>query len=411
MVTAKHLIKNSKADLGWDTCDADYTAWRNAVKDYCAQHLIRTWSGASEAQRDALVIPARSLTGFRASIRARLAAGSDFPLLQDCLKKGSETAKNLAIKRARKRIHAETEDSDGEDEEADGSEQGTAVIWDIRDRRKLGIIRVSTLDGIWDMVKAYVPANRRVREILGALKDPSPLNTTFLRMSTANPVRLMVVLHAPEGRENSPPLDPTVAFLPRNRFEPPNEYDDPAEDSDALVRDAAGVRKRRMPTKDHTFEKRKYEIRKRIERQERVKSTIKFEHKRKFPDADIIDSEHEDYCYIRNHKKPKCNTGLKLVKARQVVGVGHRATQWNRTFGVRRFMSKLRGINAAQTEWHALNANADDSIPGVAPLPAVIADNYDGDEWFGIGDGIGADNAGRDVPGGGAPGAAGEDPA
>ena len=42
MVTAKNLIKNSKADLGWDTYDADYTSCRNAVKEYCAQHAIRS---------------------------------------------------------------------------------------------------------------------------------------------------------------------------------------------------------------------------------------------------------------------------------------------------------------------------------------------------------------------------------
>ncbi|KAF8415920.1 hypothetical protein EV426DRAFT_706044 [Tirmania nivea] len=248
MVTAKHLIKNSKADLGWDTRDADYTAWQNAVKDYCAQYLIRTWSGASEAQRDALVIAVRTLTGFQPSMRGRLAAGSEFhkkaleALLQDCLKKRSETAKNLAIKRARKRVHAESEDSDG------------------------------TLDGIWDIVKAYIPPNCKVREILRALEDPSPLNptfpadhtslnsdaevTAFLRISKANPVRIMVVLYALDGRENSLPLHSTAAFFAQDRFDPPNEYDDPAEDSDALVRVSAGVRKCRMPTKDHTFEQR-----------------------------------------------------------------------------------------------------------------------------------------------------------
>ncbi|KAF8414986.1 hypothetical protein EV426DRAFT_709178, partial [Tirmania nivea] len=104
MVTAKHLIKNSKADLGWDT-----------------------------------LIAARTLTGFRPSIKGRLAAGSEFhkkaleALLQDCLKKRSETAKNLAIKRARKRVHAESENSDGQEEEGNALEQGTAVAFWICD--------------------------------------------------------------------------------------------------------------------------------------------------------------------------------------------------------------------------------------------------------------------------------------
>ncbi|KAF8415844.1 hypothetical protein EV426DRAFT_710009 [Tirmania nivea] len=339
MITAKHLIKNSKADLGWDTRDADYTAWRNA-------------SGASEAQRDALVIAARTLTGFRPSIRGRLVAGSEFykkaleALLQDCLKKRSETAKNLAIKRARKRVHTESEDSDGQEEEGNALEQGTAM-WDIRERRKLGIIQGRTLDGIWDMVKVYVPPNHKVREILGALEDPSPLNPTF-------PANHTIVLHTPDGRENSPPLYPTAASFAQDRFDLPNEYDDPAEDSDALVRVSAGVRKRRMPTKDHTFEQ---------------------QYKRKFPDVQMIDLEDEGFCYLRHLKKPKYNTGAQLVKARQVVGVERRATEWNRRFGVGRFVSKIRGINAAQATWEALNGNNDDGIHGVAPLPKVMVNN------------------------------------
>jgi len=78
MVTAKNLIKNSKADLGWDARDADYTSCRNAVKDYCAQHEIKSWSGASDAQKQALVEAAPGFTGFRPAMRARLASGSEF---------------------------------------------------------------------------------------------------------------------------------------------------------------------------------------------------------------------------------------------------------------------------------------------------------------------------------------------
>jgi len=95
MVTAKDLIKNSKADLGWDTRDADYTSWHNAVKDYCAQHEIKGWSGASDGQKAALVEAGRSFTGSRPAIRALLASGSDFhkkaleAFLQDCMKKRS----------------------------------------------------------------------------------------------------------------------------------------------------------------------------------------------------------------------------------------------------------------------------------------------------------------------------------
>lgn len=288
MVTPKNLIQNSKADLGWDTRDADYTSWRNAVKEYCARHSIRTWGAASQAEKDALVVAARGLTGFRPTIRDRLASGSEFhkkaleALLQDCLKKRSETAKNLAIKRARKRAHADVV-SDGDDEVPDGQNKATAVafwvgdpdvgahrdvngwIWDVRARRKLGVIQLMTLDGIWDMVKAYVPADRKVREIIGALEDPTPPNLSFpadytslnsdaevrafFRMTKANPVRLLVILHALPPRADTPP--PGAPYFDLEKFDPPNEYDDYAEDSDAIVRNAAGVGRRRMPTRDH----------------------------------------------------------------------------------------------------------------------------------------------------------------
>jgi len=106
MVTAKHLIKNSKADLGWDTQDADFTSWCNAVKDYCVQHEVKSWRGASDAQKQALVEAAWCFIGFRPAMRARLPWGSELhkkaleSLLHDCMKKGSETAKDLAVKRA-----------------------------------------------------------------------------------------------------------------------------------------------------------------------------------------------------------------------------------------------------------------------------------------------------------------------
>ena len=86
MVTAKNLVSNSKADLGWDTRDADYTTWRNEVKDYCAQHEMKSWGGASDGQKAALVVAARGFTGHPDSFRkvprpsppgARAAASAD----------------------------------------------------------------------------------------------------------------------------------------------------------------------------------------------------------------------------------------------------------------------------------------------------------------------------------------------
>ena len=125
MVTAKNLIKNSQADLGWDNKHADYTSCRNRIKEYCAEHAIRSWGGAREAEKNALIAAASRMTGFWPAIRARLASGSEFhrkaleALLQHGLKKKSGTGKNLAMKRARKRPRVVDEDDDGNDDESD----------------------------------------------------------------------------------------------------------------------------------------------------------------------------------------------------------------------------------------------------------------------------------------------------
>ena len=110
----------------------------------------------------------------RPAITARLASGSQLQqkalevLLQDCLKKKSQTAKNLSMTRAMKRPCLEDDDNDGDDDESDAvQEVGNPVAiwladpaiaaprdanndctWDVRARRKLSVIHVRTLDGI-----------------------------------------------------------------------------------------------------------------------------------------------------------------------------------------------------------------------------------------------------------------------
>ena len=54
-----------------------------------------------------------------------------------------------------------------------------------------------------------------------------------------------------------------------------------------------------MPTKDNTFEERKYKIRHHIKHQQELLRTIKRKkHREEFPNIEIIDSDHEDFCYI-----------------------------------------------------------------------------------------------------------------
>ena len=399
MVTAKNLVSNSKADLGWDTRDADYTTWRNEVKDYCAQHEMKSWGGASDGQKAALVVAARGFTGFKPAMRARLASGSDFhkraleALLQDCMKKRSETAKNLAVKRALKRPRPDEDEANEEGEDADVGEENTAVVfwvsdpddpahkdnsgswlWDHRERRRLGIIAQPTIDGIWAMVKAYVPGGRAVREFWGALADPDPSNPTFpadatslradsevsafLRLTTAKPIRLLIVLHQ-VGQANIGPH-----YFSLDRFDPPVTYDEHDEDSDAVVRNAAGVRQRRLPTTDHTFEQRIQQLRYREKRQSDLKNYVKSQHKQKYPDA--IHSDDEDFLYIAHLTSPEVNSGRAMLLARQVVPFARRALALNHGMGMGQIRSRARALRAAQFRWEDLQPGVP-GHPGPAP--------------------------------------------
>ena len=143
---------------------------------------MKSWGRASDGQKAALVVTAYGFTGFKPAMRARLALGSEFykraleALLQDCMKKRSETAKNLAVKRALKRPRPDEDEADEEGEDADVGEENTAVVfwvsdpddpaykdksdswlWDHREGRRLGIIAQPTIDSIWAIVKAYFP--------------------------------------------------------------------------------------------------------------------------------------------------------------------------------------------------------------------------------------------------------------
>ena len=82
-------------------------------------------------------------------------------------------------------------------------------------------------------------------------------------------------MHRNDGTADTPEPDPSVPYFTPQHFDPPEMFDDETEDSDALIRNAAGVAPRRMPTKDHTFEERKWKIRQRIIRQKVLLSKIK----------------------------------------------------------------------------------------------------------------------------------------
>jgi len=175
-------------------------------------------------------------------------------------------------------------------------------------------------------------------------------------MTNAKPIRLLIILHrTPSAAPVSPILTDLEAWFLVDKFEPLLKYDDPIEDNDVVVWNIVGVGRRRMPTKDHTFEERKYKLQERIARQQELLQTVKQTHREKCPNAPIIDSNHEDFCYIRNLKRPKCNMGARIIKAHAVIPAGRQATALNRAHGVGRIRSKVRGIAAAQFVWEELN--------------------------------------------------------
>jgi len=188
------------------------------------------------------------------------------------------------------------------------------------------------------MVKGYMPAGRTVWEILATLEDPvAPVNqpadwtslqsdeevVAVLRITNAKPICLLIVLHrSPSAAPVSPIPTGLEAWFSVDKFKPPLEYDDPIENSDAIVWNIVGVGRRRISTKDYTFEEQKYKLWERIARQQELLRTGKRTHQQKCPNALIIDSAHEDFCYIRNLKRPKCNTSARIIKAHAVIPAG-----------------------------------------------------------------------------------------
>ena len=108
----------------------------------------------------------------------------------------------------------------------------------------------------------------------------------------------MLVLYRNDGVPDTLLANLCDQYFPLNHFELLVMDEDPCEDSDALVRNAAGVMSRRMPNKDYTFEEGKCKIRKCIEWQQEALRRMKLAHHTKCPNANIVDSDNENYCYV-----------------------------------------------------------------------------------------------------------------
>jgi len=115
--------------------DADYNTWSNVFKYYSARHENKSWSKGSDGEKVAYVEAALTFTGFKPAIGAYLISRFDFhkkaleALLQDCIKKHSETDNYLAVKRVMKRSDPHGDEAEEDGEEPDIRKQKRAIVF------------------------------------------------------------------------------------------------------------------------------------------------------------------------------------------------------------------------------------------------------------------------------------------
>ena len=91
--------------------------------------------------------------------------------------------------------------------------------------------------------------------------------------------------------------------------------------SDNLARTLVGKAKRTFPKRDEVFKNRKLRVRKCIRRQKKVLRLLKEQHKRKFPNTGIIDSEDAEWDYL-GALRPKIRDGEAMIAARPALDAG-----------------------------------------------------------------------------------------
>lgn len=175
----------------------------------------------------------------------------------------------------------------------------------------IGTLYDSTMAEVWNLVAKYCPPGTHAREIWGAMTDPHADATNFpseqqclgdsnqveafFLMTTANPIYLLAVLSTSElvpPRPNTP-ANPIHPYLIESTFAPPEPYDEPDSDSEAVISRHADLRSKRLPRKDAAFEERLREMRIRIRKWKEAKAVVKRKHKALHPAAIHSDDEGE----------------------------------------------------------------------------------------------------------------------
>jgi len=195
-------------------------------------------------------------------------------------------------------------------------DRGAAVIdavsgahkWDGGPSYCLAVMKSAILQEVMYKIRQEVPAGCTVRAIFGALDNaiaPSIIPDVirlqsdkeveaFFELTCSKLIRIQVILHRDPNLvllvTDFPSPEHGAYFVPGS-FDAVEEYDDPAEDSNAIHQNLASMAKRTFPRTDVAFEKHKLKIRKQITRQQKLLRTMKCKHRAKFPNRDIYDSD------------------------------------------------------------------------------------------------------------------------
>ena len=296
-------------------------------------------------------------------------------LLQDVMKKARDTTRNNALQQVADlaanapNVQFAPEDAvsrnvgrnEGENEtgfrksvriflidliRADDKNQAGEYKWDGCKSHCVAIMKSASYLEVVDKIRGKIPDGRMVRAIYGALDNLTPTNTTpdatrlqsdeeveaFFEVTSSKPIWLQVMLHRhakdvvvrPPLIPDTPPPD-DGAYFPVDFLDIAEVYDDPAEDSDNLHRNLAGVAKRTFPRSDEKFEERKARIRRRIRRQKQALRVMKQKHREKFPNTGILDSDAEEWDKYITEFRPRPTTGKELLAARRAAIAGKAA--------------------------------------------------------------------------------------
>lgn len=381
MPTPAHAINNSIDTLGWPHTiiqggrrknSPRYSNWRSEV-----EQKIRgkgwLWKKDGGNQYDAFVLECVDLDDFPvsgASTIRRTQTDDTKPfhkalneLMLDCFKKVRESKNKRKRAIAREEIAAGSAapvpvpDADDPEPKRARLDEGRPVIlyvldpgdathrpqgewhWDLPEVEKLAVLYESSIDELHVKFSSQLPAGRKVREIIGALADAAqdadakqkPGRTTrirsddeldaFLRLTQAKPIKFLIILHKkPEDGNNTPPpqgMNADTYYFKTGRFDGPEYYDDPLEDSgDEITKRVGG--KRGVPRKDHKFEERLNDIRRRIQRQQDLLASLEMKHKAAFPTA-IHDADQGGDLRKKCYGTSYALTGAEVVTFRQVV--------------------------------------------------------------------------------------------